>query len=88
MQNLATFHQFVQKLLSANEILTKTKGHNYLVNLRKLMHNNPNVAPDKIIAYVKICLFTPIRSQDIVRERNSGIYQGSLVCLKLANIDT
>ena len=41
MQNLIKFHQFVHKILSGNKILTITKGHNHVINLRKLMRNNP-----------------------------------------------
>ena len=53
MQNLIKFHLFVQKILSGNEILTITKGYNSVVNLRKLMRNNPN--PDLVMvnAYAK-----------------------------------
>ena len=36
-------HQFVLKILSRNEILTSIKGHNSVINLYKLMCNNPNL---------------------------------------------
>ena len=51
MQNLIKFHQFVQ--LSVNKILTITKGHNSVVNLRKWMRNKPNLDVVKVNVYAK-----------------------------------
>ena len=46
MQNLINFNQLVQKIMSANEILTIAKitlGYDHVVNWRKLTYSNPNV---------------------------------------------
>ena len=53
MQNLIKFHGCVHKILSGNKILTITKGHNCVVNLQKLTHNNPNLDLVKVNAYAK-----------------------------------
>ena len=76
MQNLAKFHQFVPKLLSGNEILTKTEGHNSVKNLRKLTCNNPNLDLVNINAYAKFGQIPSICSQDIQLKRNSDRNQG------------
>ena len=49
MQNLVKFRQFPIKILSGNEILTSTKGHNSIRNLRKLTRNKPNLSFDTFI---------------------------------------
>ena len=41
MQNWIKFHRIIHKIMSGNEILTITNGHNSVVNLRKLTRNNP-----------------------------------------------
>ena len=65
MQNFIKLHQFVHKILSGNKIFTITKCHNYVVYLRKLMHNNPN--PDLVNdnAFAKFDLIPSICSEDI-----------------------
>ena len=75
MQNLIKFHQFVYKILSENEMLTITKGHNCVVNLQKWMHNSPNLNPVNVINYAKFGLIRLICSQAIERKRtrNDGI---------------
>ena len=65
MQNLVKFHQFVLKILSRNEILTSIKGHNSVINLRKLTLNNPNIDLVNINAYAKFGQIPSICSQDI-----------------------
>ena len=67
-QNLIKFHQFVHKILSRNNIMTKTKGNNFVVNLQKWTRNNPNVDLVNINAYKKFGLIPSIRSQDIERK--------------------
>ena len=42
-QNLVKLHPVVLKILSGNEILTSIKGHNSVINVRKLTRNNPNI---------------------------------------------
>ena len=77
MQNFDKFlHQFVHKILSGNEILTSIKGHNSVVNLQKLTHNNPNLDLDIINAYAKFGQILSIHSHDIERKQNSDINQG------------
>ena len=53
LQNLVKFRQFILKVLSGNEISTSTKGHNSVINLQKLMHNNPNLDVSNIHPYAK-----------------------------------
>ena len=76
MQNLVKFHQFVLKILIANEILTSTKGHNSVINLWKLTCNNANLDLVNINAYAKFGQIPSICSQDIERKRNSDLNQG------------
>ena len=73
MQNLVKFHQFVLQLLSGNEILTSTKGHNSVINLRNLTRNNTNLDLVNINAYAKFGQIPSMHSQDIERKRNSDI---------------
>ena len=47
------------------QILTITKSHNSVVNLRKLMCINPNVDLVNVNAYAKFGLILSIHSQDI-----------------------
>ena len=53
MQNLVKFCQLFLKILSGNEILTSIKGNNSVINLQKLMCNNPNLDLVNINAYAK-----------------------------------
>ena len=62
MQILVEFHWFVHK--SENQILTITKGHNCVANLRKWVHNNPNLDLVNVIEYAKDLILI-IHSQDI-----------------------
>ena len=73
MQNLVKFHQFVLQILSGNEILTSTKGHNSVINLRNLTRNNTNLDLVNINAYAKFGQIPSMYSQDIERKRNSDI---------------
>ena len=67
MQNLIKFQQFIQKIVSGNDILITTKGHNHVVNSRELTCNNLNVDLVKGNACAKFGLFPSIRPQDIER---------------------
>ena len=67
LQNLFKFHQFVLKTLSGNEIPTSMKVHNYVINLRKQMRNNPNLDVYNINAYAKFGQIPSIISQNIKR---------------------
>ena len=72
MQNLVEFNQFVHKTLHRNEIQTPTKGRNSVINLQKLMCNNPNLYLVNIKAYAKFCQTPSICSQAIARKQNSN----------------
>ena len=76
MQYLIKFHRFGHKILSGNEILTVTQGHNCVAWLRKLTCNNPKLDLVNNIAYAKFGLIPSIPSQDIVWKRNSDDNQG------------
>ena len=54
------------------------KGHNSGANTRKMMCNNPKLDLVNINAYIKFGGILSIYSQDIERERNSGVNQGPL----------
>ena len=43
MQNMVKFHLFILTILSGIKIVTRVKGHNSVINLHKLMCNNPNL---------------------------------------------
>ena len=43
VQNLVKFCPFFLKILSRNEILTSSKGHNSVTNLGKMTGYNPNL---------------------------------------------
>ena len=75
MQHFAILHQFALMILSGNEILTSIKGHNSLINFRKLTRNNPNLDVININAYTKFGEIPSIRSKAIERKRNSEIDQ-------------
>ena len=76
IQNLVKFCPLVLKILSGNEILTSIKGHNSVVNLRKMTLYNPNLDLINVIMYTKFGKILSIGSQDIGRKRNSDINQG------------
>ena len=76
MQNLINFHRFVHKTLRSNEIFTLTNGHNFVLYLRKLTRNNPNLDLDNSNANVKFGLIPLIRSHDIERKGDSDNNQG------------
>ena len=65
IQNLATFCQFILKILSKNQILTSIKGRNSVANLRKTIIYNTNVDLVNDDVYTKYGLIMSIRSQDI-----------------------
>ena len=65
IQNLVSFCQFVLKLLSKNQILTRIKGHNSVANLRKTTIYNTDVDLVNDNVYTKFGLILSIRSQDI-----------------------
>ena len=75
IQNLIKFCQFILKILSGNEILTRIKGHNSVTNLQKkdvkqcLGLVNVNV-------HTEFGQMPSIHSQDIERKRNSDTHQG------------
>ena len=76
----ATFGQIPSicslKISSRNKIMTSIKGQTFVMNLRKLMHNNPNLDLVHINAYAKFGQIPLICSQDIERKRNLDINQG------------
>ena len=76
MQNLIKFYRLVHKILSPNEILTITKGHNCFVNLQKLMPNNPTLVLVMVKLYAKFDQIPLIHSQDIEQKQNSDDNQG------------
>ena len=76
IQNLVGFCQFVLKILSGNEILTSTKGHNSVKILRKMTSNNPKLDLDNVDVHTKFGRILSIPSQDIERKRNSDVNQG------------
>ena len=76
IQNLVSFCQFVLKLLSKNQILTRIKGHNSVANLRKTTIYNTDVDLVNDNVYTKFGLILSIRSQNIEKKPNSDINQG------------
>ena len=76
IQSLVKFCPLVLKILSGNKILTSTKGHNSVPNLRNLTLYNPNLDIIYVNAYLKFGQILSIGSQDIERKRNSNINQG------------
>ena len=78
MQNLITFYLFLHKILSGNEILTISKGHNCVVNLRKLTYNNPNLDLLKVNAYAIFDQIPLICSHYIERKQNTLKYRETL----------
>ena len=76
-KNLGKFCPLVLKILSGNEILTSTKGHNSVENLRKMTLYNPNLDLINVNLYTKFGYILSIGSQDIERKRNSDVNQGA-----------
>ena len=69
-----------RRILSGNEYLTKTKDHNFVVNLRKLTCNNPNPDLVKVNAQAKFDQIPFICIEDIERKRISTITKGHNSC--------
>ena len=65
IQNLVSFCLFVLKILKKNQILTRIKSHNSVVNLQKTTIYHTNVDPDNDDVYTTFGLILSIRSQDI-----------------------
>ena len=65
IQNLGSFCQFVLKLLSKNQILTRIKGHYSVANLRKttIYNTDGDLVNDNV--YTKFGLILSIPSQDL-----------------------
>ena len=76
LQSLASFCQFVFKILSKNIILTSIKGRNSVAKLRKSMIYNTNVDLVNDNVYTKFGLNRSIRFQDIEQKLNSAVNQG------------
>ena len=76
IQNLVGFCQFVLTILSRNEILTSTKGHNSVKILQKMTGNNPKLDLVNDDVHTKFGWSLSIRSQDIEQNRNSNVNQG------------
>ena len=68
MQNLVILHQINLRILSEDEILTLTKGHNYVVNSQKLIPSNPVLVLINVNADAKFGLIPSIRSKDTEQE--------------------
>ena len=76
VQNLVKIHLFILKILCEKEILTSFKGHNSVLNWRKLTVNNPKLDVVNINAYEKFGQNPFLHSHDIERKQNSDIIQG------------
>ena len=66
----------VHKILSINEISISIKGHNSVVNERKILFNHPNLHLVNINEYTKFDQNPQINSQDIEHKQNSDVDQG------------
>ena len=62
--------------MSQNKILMIIKGHNSVVNLRKLKGNNPNLELVKVNAYAKFDQILLIHSQDIEQKQYLTMSKG------------
>ena len=69
MQNLVKIHLFILRLLGENDILNLFKGHNSVLNWRKLTINNPKLDVVNINAYANFGQNPSEFSQDIERKR-------------------
>ena len=76
IQTLVKFCPFVLKILSGNKTLTLVKGHNSIINLRKMTGNSPNLDIVNMNAYIKFGEILLICSQDIEKKGNDGLNQG------------
>ena len=76
LQSLASFCQFVLKILSKNQLLISIKGRNSVANLQKTMIYNTNVDLVDDNVYTKFGLNRSIRFQDIEQRLNSDVNQG------------
>ena len=76
VQTLVKIQLFVLKIFSGNEILTSFKGHNSLLNQRKLMLNDNKLDVVNTNAYATFCQNQLLHSQDIQRKRNIYVNQG------------
>ena len=56
--------------IERKEVLTIIKGHNSVVNLRKLTRTNPKLDLAILNAYAKFNQIPSIHSEDIERKRN------------------
>ena len=77
IQNLVTFCQFLLKILRKNKILASIKSRNSVTNLRKMMHNNPNVDLVNIIGYTKYGQILSIFSEDIQKKEILALIKGN-----------
>ena len=59
IQNLVKFCPLVLKILSGNEILTSTKGHNSVANMQKNVLYNPNLDVINVNVYINLVKFCP-----------------------------
>ena len=64
------------RILSGKVILTSIKGHNSLIDLRKMTANNPNVDLVSINSYIKVVQNLSICSKDIEKKLIFGVNQG------------
>ena len=64
IQNLISFCQFVLKILSKNQNLTRINGHNSIANLRKTTIYNTDVDLVNDDAHTKFGLILSISSQE------------------------
>ena len=71
MQNFIKIHLFLLKILSGNVIMMSFKGHNSVLNWRKLMLNNPKLDVININAYAKFGQNPSKFSQDTEQKRKS-----------------
>ena len=82
-------HQFLQKMLSVNKILTITKGHNCVVNLQKWTRNNPHLGPVNVIEYAKFGLILLIVLKILSGNEFSMItkdHNSVVICKKMENV--
>ena len=87
MQNLVQLHAFLLELLSRNKIPTSIKGYNFVINLRKLTHKNPDQELVNINAYANFGQIQSIFSPAIERKRNSEVNQGPSRVITLLQTD-
>ena len=76
IQNLVRFCQFVNKILSGNEILMSIKGRNSVKILRKMTGNSSKQDHVNVDVHTKFGQILSIHSPDIERNQNSDVNQG------------